>query len=274
MRCQKCLGDTAALGRRGWRGEGGAEEPFDVLPDHIGFEVHLIADALEGKGRLGPGVGDDGHGEVGVGQARHREADAVDGDGSLHDDVAQGGRIGSDGVPHGVVVALDAANRAHRVDVPRHQVSAESPVGRHGPLQVHGAAGMQGAEVAASQRLVHDIGAELGRSQRSDGEADAVHGDGVAQPSSLEHGARVNGQNGRMGAPAQRPYGADFLYNAGEHGVASLSTEGETAHSKSRSGPRAVTVGEERRSASAGSATPRPATGPGALAPPKSFGAI
>ena len=57
MHCQKCLGDTAALDRRGWRGEGGAEEPFDVLPDHIGFEVHLIADALEGKGRLGPSVG-------------------------------------------------------------------------------------------------------------------------------------------------------------------------------------------------------------------------
>ena len=77
-----------------WIGGGGAvgragEEPLDVLREDVDLEVDGVADGALPEGREGEGGGDERDAEGVVGDGRDGEADAVDGDRALLDDVAR-----------------------------------------------------------------------------------------------------------------------------------------------------------------------------------------
>src|SRR3954447_4634203 len=67
------------------------EQAFDVLGEHVDFEVDGIAGPLRAQRGDGEGVRDDGdvEGAASIVEGSDGEADAVDGDRSLLDDVAQ-----------------------------------------------------------------------------------------------------------------------------------------------------------------------------------------
>src|SRR5260370_19292857 len=77
---------TTTSGLRSWSGE---DQTLDVLGDDVRFEVHGIAGVANPERGHREGVRDEGDTEPVVGGVGHGEADAVDGDGSLLDDVAQ-----------------------------------------------------------------------------------------------------------------------------------------------------------------------------------------
>jgi hypothetical protein len=59
------------------------DESFDVLRDHVDFEMYGVARFFLRERRQFVGLGDDGDVELAVAQRRDGEADAVDGDRSL-----------------------------------------------------------------------------------------------------------------------------------------------------------------------------------------------
>src|SRR5204862_876439 len=120
------------------------------------------------RGDLGR-VGDDGHGEPLVGQVNHREADPVDRDRPLLDQVpGVGGGHGQ--------VGRSLGDLAHRVDVALDQVAADQSVEAEGALEVDRVARAEVAEGGAGERLVDHVGRPRGGGEVDDGEATAVDG--------------------------------------------------------------------------------------------------
>src|SRR5690606_9571576 len=109
-----------------------------------------------------------------------RQRGAVDRDRALLDDVP--GELGGQREAHDLPVlarrAVDHDSRA--VDVTLDDVAAQASRGGHGALEVDPVPRLQVAQTRAVERLAHDVGAEGVAPGIDDGEAAAVHGDGVA----------------------------------------------------------------------------------------------
>src|SRR5215218_9670906 len=105
------------------------KQTFDVLGQHVDFEVDGIAGRLGAQGRDGERVRDDRdvEGPRNVVERGDGEADAVDGDRTLLDDVAQ--QLGRRCERHAgrTVGQADALpQRAYAVDMTLHDVTAEA----------------------------------------------------------------------------------------------------------------------------------------------------
>jgi len=74
----------------------GSNKFLDVFAEQIGFEIHGVAHFALPQGGDFVGVGDDPDAEILFFDARHSEADAIDGDGTLRDDITHHFRRRSD----------------------------------------------------------------------------------------------------------------------------------------------------------------------------------
>ena len=128
---------------------------------------------------------DGGHGKALAVHGGHRQADAVDGDGALFHHIAQYLRPRVDGVPDGGIVFSDVGNVSDTVHMARYDMSAESAVGRHGPLQIDHAPRRESRKGRAVQRLVHHVRRKAIGKKPGHCQADAVHSDAVSDPGLL-----------------------------------------------------------------------------------------
>ena len=145
------------------------------------------------------------------------EADAVDGDRALVDEVLRElGRQGDlDDLP--VLGGLASYDVADAVDVALHDVTAEALLGGDGSLEVDPVAGVDLVERRLVERLLHHVGGPGTALDRDDGQAAAVDRDRVAEAGAVEHGVGGDGETDRVGEVVDRGDGAELLDDAGEH---------------------------------------------------------
>ena len=163
------------------------EQPLDVLGDDVHLEVDRVAGLLEAERGQGEGGGDEADSEVVEAGLDDREADAVDRDRALLDDVAGEVRGQGDLDDLPVLGGLALQHRAGAVDMALDDVAAEARADGRGAFEVDRGADGEGAEAGTVQGLRHDVGGELVALVLDDGEADAVHGDGVAVLRAVGH---------------------------------------------------------------------------------------
>ncbi len=145
------------------------------------------------------------------------EADAVDGDGALLDDVAGevGGERDLDDLP--VLGRLAFDDRARAVDVALHDVAAEAAAQGHGAFEVDAGADGEGAEAGAVEGLGHDVGGELVALVLDDRETDAVDGDRVAVPGAFGDDGAAEPEAGGVAEVLDGGDLAQFFDDSGEH---------------------------------------------------------
>ena len=105
----------------------------------------------------------------------HRQADAVDGDGTFFHNITQHRRSGLNRVPDGVAVLPEGGDGPGAVDVTGDDVPAEASARRHSPLQVYRVTWNQHTQAGTVQGLVHHIGGEALLVPACRSEANAVH---------------------------------------------------------------------------------------------------
>ncbi|OMI41550.1 phosphoenolpyruvate synthase/pyruvate phosphate dikinase [Streptomyces sparsogenes DSM 40356] len=193
------------------------QQPLDVFGEHVHFEVDRVAGLLDAEGGQGEGRRDEADGEVVRARVDHGQADAVDRDGALLDDVAAevGGERDRDDLPVLGGLALD--DGAGAVDVALHQMTAQAPAERHGALQVDAGADGEGAEAGAVQGLGHDVGGEPAVLEVDDGEADAVDGDRVAVLGAFGDDGAADQEAGRVAEVLDGDDLTQFFDDSGEH---------------------------------------------------------
>ena len=151
----------------------------DILADHIGLKVDLITNSLDRKISLSTRVRDYRDAERCICKARNGEADAVDRDRSLQNDMTQDAPIGTDREPNCVVVGFDAYDLAYTIDMPRNDVAAKSSICRHRTFYIDLASRMERSQIGAIERFMHDVSIEGSCSERRDGKANTIHSDAI-----------------------------------------------------------------------------------------------
>src|SRR2546430_285504 len=134
----------------------GVQKPLDILRQDVGLEIDVVA-RLEPAERRRPERGlDERDGKALLIELGDRERDALDGDRSLLDQVAEDVRPDVDPDPLALALGLDRAHGTDGVDVPLHVVTAERVPRTQRGLEVHLAA----ERLGTVERLVHDVEAE------------------------------------------------------------------------------------------------------------------
>ena len=235
------------------------EQALDVLGDDVDLEVHEVAGALVAEGRDLRGVRDDGDGEAVVAAVDDGQADAVDGDRALLDDVAQqAGRRGTRRSGAASTISPTPSTWPCTRWPPRRSLEADRA------LEVHGVAGPQSARGRCGRRSRRRRRPPTSRRRAADdGEAAAVDRDRVAEL------RRRRARCGRRCAGGRRRgrRRAELLDDAGEHQAGS-SVEIERGR---RRGERPRSGGRARRRR--WSARPARRTAARASSPPNSAGA-
>src|SRR5215211_4973116 len=155
-------------------------EPLGVASDLIHLDVDPGALGELSERRALERLGDQRDLEAAGVEGRDREADAVDGDRAVLDDVAAQVRRDLDEHPAGDAVLGDGAHHAGGVDMSLDQMAAQGVARSQGGLEVHARARDQLAERGERKRLVHHVGGELAVDKARHREAGPRDGDRVA----------------------------------------------------------------------------------------------
>ena len=166
--------------------------------------------------RDGRGVGDHRDAKRVVDEVEGGEADAVDRDRALLDQVAVEVDRDAD-----AQVGRRIDDLADGVDVAQHEVPAEPIAERHRPLEVDDVSRHEATDHRAGERLAADVGRPPPVAEVDDGEAAAVDGDRGADRGIVEHGRGVDHEaRRRVRTVADRGNvadGAELLHDAREH---------------------------------------------------------
>ncbi len=166
---------------------------------------------------MGEGVGDDGDGAARAPAVPGGQADAVDGERALLDDLhaAVVGQHDGEALAVAFAAALDQA--ADAVDVAAYQVTAQALAEGQGALEIDGVADRPAGDGGLAPRLGTDVEAGDCAVQSGHGQAHAVHGDAIAKLRALGKRPKVQGQDGVLGRVAGLREAADVFDDAGEH---------------------------------------------------------
>ncbi len=159
------------------------EQALDVFRQHVHLDVDRRAGRLVAERRDGRGVGDHRDAERVVDEIEGGEADAVDRDRSLLDQVAVEVDRDAD-----AQVGRRIDDLADGVDVAEHEMSAEAIAERHRSLEVDDVSRHEATDHRAGQRLAADVGRPPPVADLDDGEAAAVDRDRGADRGIVEHG--------------------------------------------------------------------------------------
>src|SRR5436190_3553837 len=162
------------------------QHPLDLFEQHVCLEVHAVAGLALPERALGEGVRDERHVEARAATGEDRQADAVDGDRALLDQVGGEGAGGAEAVEEPVAVARDPLQAPDAVDVVLDDVAAHAVAHAERALEVDARPGGQAAERGAAERLGRRLDREAPVAPRRDGEAGAVHGDALAEREARE----------------------------------------------------------------------------------------
>src|SRR5208337_238434 len=122
------------------------EIALHVLPQNIALEIDGIAEFEVAHISVLIGEGDDGDFGDAIVPARHGEADAVDGDGALGNDVARERFWHFHAVPPVLAFGFQASDAANRVHVAQNKVAAKLLASGHGLFEINAHARPQFAE--------------------------------------------------------------------------------------------------------------------------------
>ena len=152
-----------------------------MLGKEVELEVHARTDPDIPQIRHLVGVGDDPEDEAIPVQHGHGEADPVDADGALvNDEVGEFARQG-DGEPVVLTHALVSGHFCAGVDMPLHEMAAESVADAEGTLKIDGIARFQIPEIGKAQGLVEEVETHRAVLHLRDGETGSVVGDAFAK---------------------------------------------------------------------------------------------
>jgi len=222
-------GGNPSASERGWIGE----EALDVFGEQIGFQVDLVS-LLERRqpGDL-EGVRDDPQAKSVPQDLGDGQADPVDGDGTLFDDVFE---KRSRGVDFEAPVLMDLAplgDRAHPVDMSRDNVAIEASVDSKRTLQVDEGPFFEVLEACPGPGFLEQIhrddaaggpAAELGH-----GEAASVDGQAIPEFKIDSRRSRPEFHADSRGRLIQGKNDSGLFDDSCEHGLRSLMVIPETA---------------------------------------------
>ena len=163
------------------------------------------------------GVWDQAHSEIRVGNFCHCQADAVNGNGAFFHHIPEQFRCGTDRHQHCVALRLHGTNCSRAVNVSGNNVPAESAVRRHGTFQIHFRASFQLSQIAPPQGFRHHICCEVVFVHANHRQANAVHGNAVADLRPLQHLCGGQFQFAPVGGLVQPPHSPHFFYDSGKH---------------------------------------------------------
>ena len=181
----------------------------------------------------------------------HRQADAVDGDGAFLHHIAQ-----ISPAPHG-----RCTRRRYRpvgcwqcVPTPSTWPATICPPKRPLAAMARSRLTMLPAvspcKGRAVQRLVHHVRRKAIRKKLRDRQADAVHGDAVSDPGSLQDGFRLDRQHGGVLPALDLLDRSDFFYDSCEHGYSTSLSIRKSSPSRSKRlffNRKAASGGEDAR---------------------------
>src|SRR3954468_3580034 len=199
------------------QGEAGDLRRADnILPHHVAFQVDAIAKLRALQIGVLHGERHELYVEPIDAEAGHGQADAVDGDRTLVDEIRRQLRRKSDGEPVELRVLAQFLDVAHRIDMALYEVATETAVGAQRPLQVQRAAVRERAERRHPVGLGTDIGMHLLLLGQDHRKADPVHREAVARRQFVrERGADAQPEP----AVGRFPFDqlADSFNQSGEH---------------------------------------------------------
>src|SRR5580704_16522387 len=199
-------------------GPHGQQAP-NVARDEVHLQVDRVALAKRAEVGLLERVRDDGDVEAIGSDGVDGEADPFDRDRALLGHERRELARDAEGQRQGVTHRTALEQRAEAVDVTRHDVAAHPIGGAQGPLEVHGAPGLQAAQRRPRQRLGGGVDLEAVARDRVDRQARTVHGDRL--PERERSVVEAGGQSQTRPRPTRVPGGqrSGGGHEAGEHGA-------------------------------------------------------
>ena len=145
------------------------------------------------------------------------QADAIDGDGALWNDVTRERLRNFHSVPPIVTFRFEARYTAHSVDVSQDKVSAKFFTGGEGLFEIDAHAGFQFPERSFADGLAGEICAEVFVILRDDSEAATVYRDAVGDGEMRSNTGGMDGEASAIGVELQGFDGTQMLDDAGKH---------------------------------------------------------
>jgi len=153
----------------------------DVLAENVTFQIDRISRLRKMQIRMLPRIRDDLNVKAVAVETCHGQADPVNGDGSLSNDVWRQDRRIANRQPEGLSVRSNFLDRSGGVDVALDEMAADPGVRAEGSFEIHQRSAAQCAERGHSRGLRRDVGMDRGDLAGNGGQAHAIHGDAVSR---------------------------------------------------------------------------------------------
>ena len=154
---------------------------FNVFSDQVILDIHLIARALAGKGCFLKRMRNDHDAEIAPRDRIDREADAIDGNRALFDNIFKQLFGGAEHQPDEFARFFPAAEDAETVNMARYQMPAEPVAQPQRPFEIYPVTCAFLAERAALQAFGRYVDTETLRLNIGDREACAIYGYAVTE---------------------------------------------------------------------------------------------
>lgn len=119
---------------------------MDVFPDDIRFQIDDGSRMFIHEGRIGHGMGNDGHGKLAVTDGYDGQADTIDGNGPLFDNERLHVLGDGNGDNPGNAIGGNAGDVADAVDMAADDMTAQAAADLHGPFEVDLGTALDSAE--------------------------------------------------------------------------------------------------------------------------------
>src|SRR5262249_19754293 len=194
------------------------QQVFNILCQDIELQVHRILRPGRPQVRIFERMWNYcDRKNIRIQQRRYSQADAVHGDRAFFDKVTLSGfRIFHFKVPS-VTLPHEFPDMAHAVHMTLHDVSAESGIGAHWPLQIDNSPFVQAPEARPIERLARHFPCKRPACHRADRQANAVHGYARAGAKIVEYQGPLNTDNTEFTAVLDFEQLTDFFNDPCEH---------------------------------------------------------
>lgn len=171
-----------------------AQQLFDVFSQDVHFHVDAASRTLSRQSDVVLGVRNQHDGKISGGHVDDREADAIETNESLFNDVEKQLGRRFQGQPPSISIGTNTLEASHTIDVTLNEMPAQSRGRQDGPFQIDLFARSHQVNVGAFQGLGGYANAKRGVIDGGDRQADAIDGDAVAELGALEHRVCPDGE--------------------------------------------------------------------------------
>ena len=135
---------------------------FYIFPQDIALEIYGVAGLSLAQIGVRVGVGNDGDLREAIFPARHGQADAVDGNGALRNDVAREIFRNFDGQAPAIALAPQLRDPSGGVHMALYEVAAKVFFGGERSFEVHHGPGFQHRRMGAERSLADGLAGKIG----------------------------------------------------------------------------------------------------------------